>query len=132
MFLLADNNNNGFFFLIFRRYVIGVGSGSDCEAVPPTFSEIVEEDVIYFFGEGSGADCDMGNPEKMEGPQLQETTKSSTVDTKPTTQSTERKPKLWSIEAICNSDKTVDDSNRDEIPKRSSKYFHRLNFSASN
>ncbi|XP_073993027.1 uncharacterized protein isoform X3 [Rhodnius prolixus] len=100
------------------RYVIGVGSGSDCEAVPPTFSEIVEEDVIYFFGEGSGADCDMGNPEKMEGPQLQETTKSSTVDTKPTTQSTERKPKLWSIEAICNSDKTVDDSNRDEIPKR--------------
>lgn len=65
----------------------------------PIVGEEIEESVMIVKGEGSGQECDTGNPEETNTEN--DTSKNEDV----------KKPKLWSIEAICSSSKEV----REEI-----------------
>lgn len=65
----------------------------------PIVGEIIEESVMIVKGEGSGQECDTGNPDETKT--QNETSKNEDV----------KKPKLWSIEAICSSSKEVREEN---------------------
>ncbi|XP_026810357.1 remodeling and spacing factor 1 [Rhopalosiphum maidis] len=61
----------------------------------PIVGEEIEESVMIVKGEGSGQECDTGNPDETNT--QNDTSKIEDV----------KKPKLWSIEAICSSSKEV-------------------------
>jgi len=61
----------------------------------PIVGEEIEESVMIVKGEGSGQECDTGNPDETNT--QNDTSKNEDV----------KKPKLWSIEAICSSSKEV-------------------------
>lgn len=61
----------------------------------PIVGEAIEESIMIVKGEGSGNECDTGNPDETNT--QNETSKNEDV----------KKPKLWSIEAICSSSKEV-------------------------
>jgi len=61
----------------------------------PIVGEEIEESVMIVKGEGSGQECDTGNPDETNT--QNDTSKNEEV----------KKPKLWSIEAICSSSKEV-------------------------
>lgn len=65
------------------------------ECVSPIIGEEIEESVMIVKGEGSGQECDTGNPDETNT--QNDTPKNEDV----------KKPKLWSIEAICSSSKEV-------------------------
>lgn len=65
----------------------------------PIVGEVIEESVMIVKGEGSGQECDTGNPEETNT--NNETSKNEDL----------KKPKLWSIEAICSSSKDVQEEN---------------------
>lgn len=65
----------------------------------PIVGEVIEESVMIIKGEGSGQECDTGNPEETNT--NNETSKNEDL----------KKPKLWSIEAICSSSKDVQEEN---------------------
>lgn len=62
----------------------------------PKFSDVIEEPVMFVHGSGSGQDCLTGNPDEVD----------ESIDDK----SPEKKPKLWSIDAICSSEKLLNES----------------------
>lgn len=65
----------------------------------PIIGETIEESVMIVKGEGSGQECDTGNPDEVNT--QNENSKNEDV----------KKPKLWSIEAICSSSKEVREEN---------------------
>ncbi|KAL4090428.1 hypothetical protein QTP88_025264 [Uroleucon formosanum] len=65
------------------------------ECVSPIIGEEIEESVMIVKGEGSGQECNTGNPDETNT--QKDTSKNEDV----------KKPKLWSIEAICSSSKDV-------------------------
>lgn len=65
------------------------------KSIIPIVGEEIEESVMIVKGEGSGQECDTGNPDETNT--QNDTSKNEDV----------KKPKLWSIEAICSSSKEV-------------------------
>ncbi|CAH1400773.1 unnamed protein product [Nezara viridula] len=62
----------------------------------PKFSDVIEEPVMFVHGSGYGQDCLTGNPDEVD----------ESIDDK----SPEKKPKLWSIDAICSPEKLLNES----------------------
>lgn len=96
----------------------GPGSGNDCEAVPPMFSEIIEEDIIYFSGEGSGADCNMGNPSFEDQTQDSIRRSSCIENNNPTTSSTHASVIKYNEADGCNLQRAPENSQKNCTTKR--------------
>ncbi|XP_014276967.1 microtubule-associated protein futsch [Halyomorpha halys] len=69
----------------------------------PKFSDVIEEPVMFVHGSGNGEDCLTGNPDEVD---------ESIEDKSP-----EKKPKLWSIDAICESIKQNSSESSQKDPK---------------
>lgn len=117
--------------------VTGIGNGRDCECGNPCQDDDYDERefVLFVTGVGSGRDCDTGNNEneetekdkhstlthkvedilsknEVDGEQSASTSSGNTP--KKLEESEKKKPKLWTIDAICNSD-SKDSSKNDDI-----------------
>ncbi|XP_022181216.1 remodeling and spacing factor 1 [Myzus persicae] len=79
----------------FKRKLNEDDDNSSNKSNIPIVGEEIEESVMIVKGEGSGQECDTGNPDETNT--QNDTSKNEEV----------KKPKLWSIEAICSSSKEV-------------------------